>query len=52
MQRTDHALYFDLAFNDFRSRLSDADRTVIESFVMVLDALDGQGIVLEVCGDA
>jgi hypothetical protein len=52
MPRISYDLYFDLAFEDFRTRLDDANRTVVENFVMVLDALKARLIPLEVCDDA
>ena len=52
MPRTTYDLYFNLAFEDLTPHLDDANRTVVETFVMVLDALEELGIPLEVCDDA
>jgi hypothetical protein len=52
MRRSDHALYFHLAFEDFRTKFHEGDRALIEIFTLLLDALDKQGIQLEVIDDA
>lgn len=49
--RSDYDLYFTYAFEDFRARLGEADRVLVEGFASVLDELEARGVALEVVDD-
>lgn len=51
MPRSEHELFFEYAFEEFRERLTDADRILTGSFAMILDRLDDHGVRLEVLDD-
>jgi hypothetical protein len=51
MTRSDYDLYFTYAFEDFRARLAEPDRVLVEGFASILDELDARGIALEVVDD-
>ena len=51
MHSSEHELFFEYAFEEFRERLTDADRLLTGSFAMILDRLDGHGVPLEVLDD-
>lgn len=51
MARADHDIYFAYAFEDFRAKLSESDRVLVESFVSILEQLEARRIALEVVDD-
>lgn len=51
MARSDHDVYFAYAFEDFRAKLGEADRVLVESFVTILEQLEARGVALEVVDD-
>ncbi len=46
--RSDYELLFEYAFNSFREPLSEADRSLVDGFVLILQKLEEHGIPLEV----
>jgi hypothetical protein len=48
MTKADHEDLYDLAFEDFRTKLRPADHLEIDTFIMTLDELAKRGIRLEV----
>ena len=52
MGRSDHELLFEYAFNSFREPLSEADRSLVNGFVLILQKLEEYGIPLEVVDEA
>jgi len=48
MTGADHEALYEFAFEEFSIRLSKAERLEIDTFVMIIDALDHRGIRLEV----
>ncbi len=48
MTKADHEALYDLAFEDFRTKLGKADHLEIDTFVVILDELTKRGIRLEV----
>jgi hypothetical protein len=50
MLKSDYELFFHYAFEEFREKLSEADRALVDGFVMILKYLKSHGIHLEVIG--
>jgi hypothetical protein len=48
MLKSDYDLFFHYAFEEFREKLSEADRALVDGFVMILKHLRDRGVHLEV----
>jgi hypothetical protein len=52
MDKLDYDLFFEFAFQDFRSKLADADRFRIDMFVLILQLLEDHHVPLELINHA
>lgn len=51
VSRADCELFFAFAFDDFRAKLGEADRALVDGFVSFLELLEALGVTLEVVDD-